>query len=93
MIGKTKEGRPETANLKLAGFKCLLAVKNTKTLRCECPSFVAQWTVSIETKTCFHFGQGSIPVTGNFTCYFVLSLFHTFDATTALTTTTVRTQP
>ena len=53
MIGKTKEGRPETANLKLAGFKCLLAVKNTKTLRREGPSFVAQWTVSLDTRTCF----------------------------------------
>ena len=90
MIGKTKEGRPETANLIFAGFKCQLAVKNTKTL---CSSFVAQWTVSFGTKACFHFGQGSIPVTGNFTCYFVLSPYHTFDATTALTTTTVRTQP
>ena len=30
MIAKTKEGRPETANLKFAGFKCLLAVKNIK---------------------------------------------------------------
>ena len=64
MIRKQKKGGPETAHLKFAGFKCLLAVKNTKTLRCDCPSFVAQWTVSFDTRTCFQSGQGLIPVTG-----------------------------